>query len=138
MERVVPKDSPLSPSLFNLFIEPLAEKLREVASGEREASLNLFADNIALFAPTAQKMQQFLFTCESWATSSGLTWGINKCHKLVAVGTPETELTLNNETFQYVSSAQYLEVVLKASRISDAASLDRIRKTRDRLRMMRA
>lgn len=79
--RGVPEGSPMSPTLFNIFIDPLAVAVEEKAL-EWEHALNLFADDIVLMAPTAEKMQSLLNVCEDWASEHGMVWGIRKCHAL--------------------------------------------------------
>lgn len=62
ISRGATEGSPLSPALFNLFIDPLAAEIEQVAV-EWEHALNLFADDIVLMAPTAAKMQRLLHKC---------------------------------------------------------------------------
>lgn len=80
--------SPLSPSLFNIFIDPLAGALKQAAVDRWHNPLNLFADNIVLLAPTAGDMQKVLDVCGDWATRNGLTWGCANATRLRLRGRP--------------------------------------------------
>lgn len=55
--RVMPVESPISSSLFNLFIDPLAGAVKELTV-DWEHAFNLFADEIMLMALTADKIGQ--------------------------------------------------------------------------------
>lgn len=91
--RGVPEGSPMSPALFNLFIDPLATEIENTAI-EWEHAMNLFADDVIVMAPSAEKMQALLDACGSWASQHGLQWGIRKCHALAAQGQPKPDLLL--------------------------------------------
>lgn len=138
MERGVPEGSPLSPALFNLFIDLLASEIETAVDGAFENALNLFADDIILMSPTATWMQRLLSICEAFAEESGLKWGLNKCHALRAAGAPNVTLLLDGSTLSYASSAEYLGVDLDAQGVTDAATLERICRAGARLRQLKA
>lgn len=88
MRRGVPEGSPLSPALFNLVIDPLAEKVQAAAKGEWEIAINLFADDTILFAPSAAGMHRLLGACSSWAAAQVLSWDTHKCWALSQAEAP--------------------------------------------------
>ena len=67
----------LSPLLFNIFIDPLAELLN---TEPQNVPLALFyADDITIKAKTTEKMSMLIRRCETWANQNGMRWGISKC-----------------------------------------------------------
>ena len=75
----VPQGSRLSPVLFSIFIDVLAERLRQVPTTDTEWPGNLFADDVALFAKTEKGLQRLLDICSRWAADYGMTWSASKC-----------------------------------------------------------
>lgn len=138
MTRGLPEGLPLSPSLFNLFIDPLAEGVTRANDGSGSNPLNLFADDILLLAPTPAVMQRLLDECASWARANGLTWGIQKCHALAAVGSAELPFLLAGEELRYSSIAEILGVQLAADGITEAATLELLRTAELRLQQIQA
>lgn len=86
MRRGVPEGSPLSPSLFNVYIDRLAYEVEAVVSRRWINPMNLFADDVVLMAPSSAQMQALLSVCGNWAAVNGLEWGVAKCHALAAQG----------------------------------------------------
>ena len=59
-----------SPPLFNIFIDPLAEKLHGTSQATLQKPRNqLFADDVALFVKTITLLERTLAVCTSWANS---------------------------------------------------------------------
>lgn len=59
MERGVPEGLPLSPCLFNVFIDALAVEVLLAVGGRWRNPLNLVADDIVVMAPTARICSNF-------------------------------------------------------------------------------
>eukprot|EP00171_Calliarthron_tuberculosum_P006235 IDg6235t1 len=77
----LPQGSPLSPSLFNLYIDELAGRLALVPRKVSELPANLFADDVLLMAANAKGLQRLLDICTEWADEAGLYWsGKNALH----------------------------------------------------------
>lgn len=138
MERGVPEGSPLSPSLFNFFIDPVASLIDEEVAGGWSNPLNLFADDIILMAPSAPSMQRLLNVCQDFAAANGLQWGLNKCHAIAAPGATQAELFLDGEALSYVRSAEYLGVDIDGQGVTDAATLERLCKASARIEQLKA
>ena len=60
----------LSPSLFSLYLNDLAEEIQAlgcgVKYGDKDLSILLFADDIALLSDSEEKMQQMLLCLNGW------------------------------------------------------------------------
>lgn len=137
VDRGVPEGSPMSPVLFNLYIDPLAKVIEETAV-EWEQALNLFADDVVLMAPSAEKMQRLLLKCGEWADENGLTWGVAKCHALAAPSVPRPPLTLAGEVLQYSDTADYLGVRVSATGVTEGGTIERLRSAECRIRQLKA
>lgn len=68
--------SVLSPRLFSVFIDTLADLL---ADADPAALALLFADDIVLKAKNYKSARLLVSLAETWATENGLDWGISKC-----------------------------------------------------------
>ena len=74
---------PLSPILFLVFMHELSTRLKAEGLGIHLAGLHLpvflYADDIALLADSAQKMQAMLLVCERWAREYRMVFSLKKC-----------------------------------------------------------
>jgi len=77
---------PLSPILFNLFINEIFNDFSVVLGiplGESRCCGGLFADDIALCAPSRTKLKKMLKRVNEWAKFNMMNFGINKCATMV-------------------------------------------------------
>jgi len=105
--------SPLSPILFNRFINSLLKSLNWNSQPTFPSAL-FFADDGVLIAPTIRKAQSPLNQASTWADMHGMSFNIPKCGYMVTnqpicTYLPHT-LTLNNHPIPYVTSYKYLGV----------------------------
>lgn len=84
MVRGVLEGSPLSPTLFKIYIDVLAAQIAGAADEEIDNPANFFADDVILMAKTAEGMQHMLSMCKMWAAEEGLKWSVSKCTALAA------------------------------------------------------
>jgi hypothetical protein len=94
----------LSPFLFDIFIDPLAQDLNPEPS--QVPSCLFYADDIQLKADNVVEAQRLTDICQRWAMSNGMTWGIAKCG---VVGSP-SPIKLGEETIPAVEWYKYLGV----------------------------
>ncbi len=95
----------LSPLLFNLFIDPLAQTLsRQIPN---VVSL-LFADDIALKARNFNDAQEALDICNTWSIENHQKWGIAKCGVTLFKSLKEFPLLIGNDVLPVCNSYKYL------------------------------
>jgi hypothetical protein len=94
----------LSPFLFNIFIDPLAEQLNDTYDTIPKALF--YADDIVLKARTLEEAQNMLDVCFVWSLENGMIWGIGKC----GVTGTRRNLTLNHAILPKVDHYKYLGV----------------------------
>ena len=78
----LPQGSPLSPTLFNRFIDSLLQTLNWQNPKSFPSSL-FFADNGVLVAPTLGKAESLLNQASRWADGHGMAFNIAKCGYLI-------------------------------------------------------
>ncbi len=109
----------LSPNLFSLFINDLAQVIKTVNKGVDINGLNvsilLYADDIVLIAPTAENLQVMLDTMNEWTTKWHMRINDSKS-KIVHFRKPhknraEYVYRVGNVKLNYVTSYKYLGVV---------------------------
>lgn len=93
----------LSPILFDIFIDDLANKIDQYSTQSNPAPGLFFADDIKLQHTDKKQMQNMLDDCYTWATNNGMAFGLPKCGTL-----GKTIFTLNNEIIPYTSTYKYL------------------------------
>ena len=134
----------LSPTLFAVFIDDLAERLEEKAQGlplpltKHMLTELLLADDVALFAPSANALQQLLDVCTEWADKWHMNFGIAKCGVLlpregdgslkVPHGLPTFKL--QGQSVPFVETYRYLGLVTRADVSWRETIADRVRATR--------
>jgi len=91
---VLDKGCPLSPILFNLFINDVLDNCDKygVNIDSQYCWGGLFVNDVVLVAPSEQALKKILNKVHEWAIIYKLTFGINKCATLCC----KNRLTLLN------------------------------------------
>ena len=109
--------SVLSPFLYSVFINDLAEELSKhstVKVGDCNMNCTLYADDIALFARSAMELQMLLFFCSRHANKNRYQFSVEKC---AVIGSPNFEYKLSNKLIPHCESFCYLGVEVGRSGI---------------------
>ena len=90
IHRGVRQGCPLSPILFNIFINDVLNKCEQYgvkigssSTGIKRCCGGLFADDIVLIAPNRKNLRKLLNNVFDWSNTNEMTFGINKCATLV-------------------------------------------------------
>jgi len=85
IKRGVLQGCPLSPILFNLFINDILNDCEKysVNIGRKKGCGGLFADDVVLIAPSAKNLEKLLEKVHKWANLNEMTFGIEKCATMV-------------------------------------------------------
>lgn len=83
LRRGVRQGCPASPDEFNIFINDILTGSRgcgvKVMGVQEEIVGLLFADDLALFAPTVKKLKKSLRSVQNWASENGMSFNVDKC-----------------------------------------------------------
>jgi len=112
--------SPLSPILFNRFINSLLQTLNLQSPASFPSAL-FFADDRVLISPTFSKAQALLNQASHWADKYGMSFNIPKCGYLLTHTAPKSApppvLVLNNQPIPFVDLYRYLSVMFSPTGI---------------------
>ena len=102
--------SVLSPFLYSIFIDDLAKELMchsQVTVGNFNLNCTMYADDVAVFARSAQVLQMLLLHCSRHANMNRYRFNVQKC---MVIGDAEYNYTLNGNTIPKVDTFIYLGV----------------------------
>jgi Reverse transcriptase (RNA-dependent DNA polymerase) len=106
LERGLLQGSILSPTLFNIFIDDLADRISAVAPPSPFPHALLFADDIAIGHRSNYVLQQLLNITSEWAQTNGMTINITKS-AIVSQSSPPP-LTIHGVRLPVVPVYRYL------------------------------
>ena len=103
----------MSPLLFNLYTECLISRIVNSGIGchigKTSAAILMYADDIALLAPSRGSMQQLLNICNQFGNEFKLSFNAQKSECIVFGGkTTPIDLKLNGNCIPYVNNVKYL------------------------------
>ena len=134
--RGVPQDSPLSPTLFNIFMDVLSEKIEPNDSYHACSAVILFADHVQPREKYRFSLQRDLKNADTWSRHSDMTWNVRKSP---TIQTKEENAAFNmgREPVKVGASETYLGTTITTDGLTDALLKDRVKISRARLEMLK-
>ena len=121
--RGLPQGSPLSPIIFNMFIDSLNSLLNKGPSRSIPRSLFFADDGLLLCKSLAEAVEQ-LNVAETWSRENGMCFNISKCG-IVSPIVGSRELRLYGELIPIVSEYKYLGFIVDSNGIDFKSHLQR-------------
>jgi len=133
MKVGVPEGSPLSPSIFNLYIDKLAQRLDRVSHRIANIPATIYADDVVIFAKSAKGLRRLLEICTKWAEKYGMTWATEPGKSSVLVPKRATsQFYLAGEIIGRVEKTNYLGMIVSFKGVVSADSRSRHKAVRER------
>ena len=99
IDRGVTQGGPASPTLFNLFIDTLANALQKhLWNPDSELPAHLDAEDFIIHVKSMLDLQRALIICERWALKCGMRWAFSKGKSEVLL---PSELALQYKAFPF-------------------------------------
>lgn len=114
-----PQGCPLSPNLFNLFMDSYLESMNTAPSQLRSSA---FVDDVLLIAKTIPALQDGLNRSAQWAVDMRMQWAVSKS---CGIQLPE-HVTLAGEELPDKREEVYLGISLNRNAVTDSKLLSRI------------
>jgi Reverse transcriptase (RNA-dependent DNA polymerase) len=103
----LPQGSPLSPVIFNFFIDSLVAQLNQFNNSNIPRCL-FYADDGVLLCADLETAKTLVRIAERWAKDHGMVYNITKCGVLCLRPDTSVQLTLDGNPIPLVESYQYL------------------------------
>ena len=127
IEAGVLQGSVLSPCLYSIFIDDLARELNDhhkVTVGSSPINCTMYADDIALFADEAWKLQELLNVCSNHADRNRYRFNSSKCE---SISDPHNKFYINGQDMPSTNVFKYLGVEMNRGGIDHNAFVNRRR-----------
>lgn len=118
----VPTGDPLSPTLYNIFMDTFLERIDKLHNIDSDTPAICFADDVLLASKSKDSMQQLLTSCQEWGQEYHMTWSVPKCFILCVERSP---FHLSNQEVQHTKETTYLGFNLTNSGITDRTIIQR-------------
>lgn len=131
--RRVPEGSPLSPAIFNLYIDVLGFDLKKIPREISAWPSNIFADDVQFISLTSEGLQKLLDIFTTWAKHYGLVW--------VPENQPQEssgDLLLANSVLPHKQEARYLGITITAYGSADSELKKRRRAAKSRVEQLKS
>ena len=143
IDRGVTQGGPASSTLFNIFIDTLANaQQRHLWNPNSGLPTHLYADDVIIHMKIMLDPQRAPIICERSALKCGMRWALSKGKSEVLL---PSELALQYKAFPFaggqittVTEARYLGVVLPANRILECSFKNRIQEQHASLSTLRS
>lgn len=132
IEAGVLQGSVLSPCLYSIFIDDLARELEsshKINIGSTSINCTMYADDIALFADEAWKLQELLDICTKHAEKNRYRFNSSKCE---SISDAHNEFSVHGLVMPATSTFKYLGVEMKRNGIDHNAFVNRRREEANR------
>lgn len=135
----VPQGDPPSTTLFNMYMDSLAEHVIGTADDYQveNGGLIMFADDVKLKAASAAYLQQMLDKSTEWRHLNGMTWSTPKCHVLRPSTGNAPSLKLAGAVPQDTEAVQYLGVTMTSELVIDTSTIKRCKSAHAQLEVLR-
>ena len=124
----------LSPDLYSIYVDDLITKLKHSGAGchiqNVFAAALLYADDIAIMAPSLRGLQKLLDLCGNFCTEWDIRLNPNKT-KNMRFGKPTQinfDVKLSNVSLEWINEWKYLGAKLRSGRRFDCTVLDTVKK----------
>lgn len=135
LQKGVPQGGAVSPTLFNIFIDTLAEGLgNSVVKDERPGGL--WADDVIVLGADEATLQRRLDICSGWAEENEMTWNTKIGKSQVLEGPREASFYLAGTKLSNTQEARYLGVSVKQGSVTEEHLVARIRAAQGRLQQL--
>lgn len=117
----VPQGDGPSPTLFNIFLDPLLELVDQQVN-EKDGTTSGYADDVIMLATNTAVLQQMLSIAEKWARENGMRWN---CEKSMVMTASQVDLMLDGKTLRKINTVTYLGVTLDTAGVRPDATIAR-------------
>lgn len=122
----VPQGDPLSPTLFNIFMDDFLHEMDRCVGAATPAA-SCYADDVVLLTDSRSGLQHCMNAANIWSTKNYMEWNVAKCAELIPVSCPpRPSLHLSQQQLPQSELIQYLGVYVNWDGISSHSLHNRL------------